>query len=179
MPIYELNGKRPRIHHTARVLDGAVVAGDVVVGPAVFLSWGAIVYAEEATLEIARGVCIGDGALVHCKENPIRIGEFALIGHGAQVCAGSVEDFGRVGINAVVLEGACVVEDSMLAADSLLLPGKRTSPGMMWAGRPAGPAEELGTADKNRKSAESRAFERLQIFNSLLPIDLQSVRFDF
>jgi carbonic anhydrase/acetyltransferase-like protein (isoleucine patch superfamily) len=176
MQVFELNGKRPRIHRTARLLQGAVVAGNVVIGPEALLSFGCIVYAEQEILEIARGAYIGDVALVHCKGDAIRIGEFVLVGHGAQICAGCVEDFGQVGINAVVLDGACVAESSMLSADSLLMKGIRTTPRSIWAGRPA--REEAVFDELDARSKEQRALERLRIFDTLRPLELQEVRFE-
>ncbi len=176
MRIYELNGKRPHIHKTARILDGAVVAGDVVVGSDVLISWNAVVYAEEVTLEIRCGACIGDGVLVHAKENPVRIGEYALIGHGAQICDANVEDQAMVGIGAVVVDGACVAKESMLAGDSFLRgEDAKTTTGMMWAGRPA---KEDRPWKKDGNGMEERASARLAFFDTLPPADLESVRFE-
>lgn len=173
MHIYELNGKCPRIHKTARVLPGAVVAGDVVIGPEALVSWNAVVYAEEATLEIGRGVCIGDGALVHVKKESRRIGDYSLIGHGAQICNASVGSHARVGINSVVITGAFVADNSMLAADSFLHGKRSTTPGMFWVGRPA---EEMGPPDP--KEMERRDPERLLIFDTMRAVELEEAQFE-
>jgi carbonic anhydrase/acetyltransferase-like protein (isoleucine patch superfamily) len=173
MHIYELNGKCPRIHKTARVLQGAVIAGDVVIGPEVLVSWNSVIYAEEATLEIGRGVCIGDGSLVHVKKESRRIGDYSLIGHGAQICNANVGNQARVGINAVVIDGAFVVDNSMLAADSFLHDQRSTTPGMLWAGRPA---EEIGPP--NPKEMEKRAAERLLIFDAMRAVELEEAQFE-
>jgi carbonic anhydrase/acetyltransferase-like protein (isoleucine patch superfamily) len=176
MPIYELNGKRPRIHRTARILDGAVVAGDVIIGPYTLICWNAVVYAEETTLEIGHGVCISDGALVHAKENPIRIGDYSLVGHGAQVCDACVEDHALVGIGAIVVDGACVARESMLAGDSFLRgKGVRTTSGMMWAGRPA---TEAQIWTKDIAWMEARARTRVNFFDSLKYVELETVEFE-
>ncbi|HEX4959358.1 MAG TPA: hypothetical protein VF173_00870 [Thermoanaerobaculia bacterium] len=172
MHIYELNGKRPRIHKTARVLDGAVVAGDVVIGPDVLVSWHAVVYAEEAPLEIGRGACIGDGALVHARGNPIRVGDYAMIGHGAQVCDASVGNRAQVGINAVAIHGAFVAEESMLAADSFLWK-EAMNPRTLWAGRPA---KEVDS--HHEEGLEKRAHEKLAIFGTMQVVDLRSVQYE-
>lgn len=175
MHIYELNGKRPRIHKTARVLQGAVVAGDVLIGPDVLIGWNAIIYAEEEALEIGRGAHIGEGVLLHAKKAPVRVGEYSSIGHGAQVCNATVEDYAKVGINSVVLNGARVVERSMLAADSFLWK-EVTSPGTLWAGRPAKEVELQG-GDQVRE-LEERSRERLAIFDTLRGIDLEQSQFE-
>jgi carbonic anhydrase/acetyltransferase-like protein (isoleucine patch superfamily) len=173
VPIYELNGKRPRVHKTARVLDGAVIAGDVIIGPDALISWNAIVYAEEARLEIGRGACIGDGSLIHVKKESRRIGDYSTIGHGAQICDANVGDRAQVGINAVVIEGSFVAGNSMLAADSFLHDRRSTTSGMLWVGRPA---EELGPM--KTKDVEERAHERLTVFGTMQIVGLEQTRFE-
>jgi carbonic anhydrase/acetyltransferase-like protein (isoleucine patch superfamily) len=55
-----------------------------------------------------------------------------------------------VGIGAIVLDGAVVEDDVMIAAGSLVPPGKRLEAGGLYMGNPARRARELSDAERAR-----------------------------
>jgi carbonic anhydrase/acetyltransferase-like protein (isoleucine patch superfamily) len=88
---------------------------------------------------------IQDGTVVHCESPsekhpdgfPTLIGEDVLIGHLAMVHGCVLEDRAFVGLSAIVMDGARIGRDAMLAAGAQLTSGKAILPGQLWVGRPA------------------------------------------
>ena len=69
--------------------------------------------------------------------SPLLIGSDVTVGHGAILHACTIEDACLIGMGAVVLDKAHVGKHSLIAAGSVLSPGKIVEPGCMWRGNPA------------------------------------------
>ena len=69
--------------------------------------------------------------------SPLLIGKDVTVGHGAILHACTIEDACLIGMGAVVLDKAHVGKHSLIAAGSVLSPGKIVEPGCMWRGNPA------------------------------------------
>ena len=68
---------------------------------------------------------------------PLLIGSDVTVGHGAILHACTIEDACLIGMGAVVLDKAHVGKHALIAAGSVLSPGKIVEPGCMWRGNPA------------------------------------------
>jgi carbonic anhydrase/acetyltransferase-like protein (isoleucine patch superfamily) len=69
--------------------------------------------------------------------SPLLIGSDVTVGHGATLHACTIEDACLIGMGAVVLDRAYVGKHSLIAAGSVLSPGKIVESGSMWRGNPA------------------------------------------
>lgn len=69
--------------------------------------------------------------------SPLLVGCDVTVGHGAILHACTIEDACLIGMGAVVLDKAHVGKHSLIAAGSVLSPGKIVEPGSMWRGNPA------------------------------------------
>ncbi len=67
------------IHETAIIGDGAILTGDVRVGPNSVIFYGTMLQADKASIVIGEGCLIVDGVLMH---NKVKIGDFVHIAHG-------------------------------------------------------------------------------------------------
>jgi carbonic anhydrase/acetyltransferase-like protein (isoleucine patch superfamily) len=65
------------------------------------------------------------------------IGDGVTIGHGSIIHGCRLMDRAFVGMGAIILNGATIESDGMLAAGAVLTSGKRIQTGELWAGSPA------------------------------------------
>ncbi len=131
-------GISPRIHETAYIAPGASVIGDVEIGADSNVWFGAVIRGDVAPVRIGRGTNIQDGTVIHVGEDvPTVIGDDITVGHMALLHACVIEDRAFIGMQACVMDGACVEREAMVAAGSLVTPGKHVRSGELWAGCPA------------------------------------------
>ena len=139
MPEFEFEGASPRIDPTAFVAPGAVLIGDVMVGPGSGIWFGCILRGDTNFIRIGARSNVQDGSILHVAAGtlPCIVGDDVTVGHAAIVHACTLENWSFVGMGATVLDGAVIETGGMLAAGGLLTPGKRIARGELWAGTPA------------------------------------------
>jgi carbonic anhydrase/acetyltransferase-like protein (isoleucine patch superfamily) len=160
MPLYELDGKGPRIADDVFVAPSASVIGNVTVGSGSSIWFGAVVRGDFSSIEIGEGTCVQDNAVLHCAhELPTLVGDDVTIAHGAMLEGCVVDDGALVGMGAIVLQRARVGARSMLAAGTVVLEGQEIPAGVLAAGAPAVVKKELsGSAQRwvEKAAAEYR-----------------------
>jgi carbonic anhydrase/acetyltransferase-like protein (isoleucine patch superfamily) len=147
-----INGKMPRIHDSAFIAAGVIIAGDVEIGPEASIWYNCVIRADINHVRIGARTNVQDGTVIHCdspKEGrpdgfPTLIGEEVLIGHMAMIHGCTLEPRAFVGLGTIVMDGCVIESDAMLAAGAMLTPGKRIPSRQMWQGRPAKYARDLG-----------------------------------
>ena len=132
-------GQFPRIAADAFIAPGAIVIGDVEVGPQSSIWFNCTVRGDEHSVRIGARANVQDGTVihVHSKKQGTYIGDDVTIGHLALLHACTLEDGAYVGMGAKVLDEAVVEGGAMLAAGALLTQKKRVRRGELWAGTPA------------------------------------------
>ena len=152
MPLYELDGIAPQIDGEAWVAPGAVVIGDVTLGPGSSIWFGCVVRGDTNRIRIGARTNIQDGSILHVNagEFPCLIGSDVTIGHAAIVHACTLHDRAFVGMGATVLDSAVIEEGGMLAAGALLAPRKRVGRNELWAGSPARKVRDLSVEERAR-----------------------------
>ncbi len=143
-------GKSPRLHESAFVVDGAVVIGDVEIGPESSLWFGAIVRGDVNAIHIGARTNLQDYTVVHVTggTHPTHVGDEVTVGHRATLHGCTGHDRSLVGIGAVVLDGAVVGPDAMVGAGALVTPGTVVPPGVLVLGSPARVRRELTDEEK-------------------------------
>ena len=118
-------GRLPVIDPTAYVDSSAQVIGDVEIGVESSVWMNAVIRGDVNHIRIGRRSNVQDGTVVHVMHevHPTMIGDDVTIGHGAIVHGCTVEDRVLVGMGAVVLNGARIGADSIVAAGSLVPEG--------------------------------------------------------
>ncbi len=132
-------GVAPRIAADAFVAPGAVVVGDVEIGPESSVWFGCVLRGDVNVIRIGARTNLQDGTIVHvASDGPATIvGDDVTIGHGAIIHACTLESGCFIGIRATIMDGAVVESGAMVAAGALVTPGKRVKAGELWAGAPA------------------------------------------
>jgi carbonic anhydrase/acetyltransferase-like protein (isoleucine patch superfamily) len=148
----------PLLGEGAWVAESALVLGDVQLGSDTSVWYGSIVRGDVHSIRIGEGTNIQDRCVVHVSTgtHPTQIGDHVTVGHGAIIHGCTVGDLTLVGIGAVILDGAVVEEECVVAAGSLLPPGKRYPSGSLIVGSPALVKRQLDPQERAqiRRSAE-------------------------
>ncbi|CAK0769217.1 Uncharacterized transferase YtoA [Gammaproteobacteria bacterium] len=148
--ILRYRGIYPTIDKTAFIAPGAVIIGDVVIGPETSVWFGCVVRGDVNCVRIGARTNIQDGTVVHVASigQGTHIGDDVTIGHCALLHECVLENHAFVGMRASVLDGAKVQSHGMLAAGALLSPRKVLPSGQIWAGTPAKFLRELTATDR-------------------------------
>ncbi|GAA1394711.1 gamma carbonic anhydrase family protein [Pseudonocardia kongjuensis] len=147
----EINGHRPDVHTDAWIAPGAVLAGDVRIGPDAGVWYTCVLRADFASITVGARSNVQDGTVVHADPDfPVTIGERVTIGHRAVVHGCTIDDDVLVGMGAVLMNGVRVGSGSLIAAGAVLTQGTVVPPGSLVAGLPGKVRREL--TDDERKS---------------------------
>jgi carbonic anhydrase/acetyltransferase-like protein (isoleucine patch superfamily) len=142
---YPSLGERVYVDAAATVIGLTQLADDVSIWP------GAVLRGDVNTISVGARTNIQDGTICHVTHDgpyspggiPLVLGEDITVGHGAILHACTIGDRCLIGMGALVLDGAEIEADVMLAAGSLVSPGKRLAAGKLYRGRPAEPVRDL------------------------------------
>jgi len=139
MIIKPFKGISPKIDPTAFIAEGAVVIGDVEIGPDASIWYGCVVRGDVNHIRIGARTNIQDGTVIHVSrvDHPTIIADEVTVGHGAMIHGCNIESGSLIGIGAIVLDGVVVGRESLIAAGSLITPGTVIPPRSMVMGSPA------------------------------------------
>jgi len=125
MPVYELGGKKPRIHETAFVDETASVIGDVVLEERSSVWPSAVLRGDIERIRIGCCSNVQDNVSIHTSHGlPTRVGRYVTIGHNAVVHGAIISDYTIIGMGAIILDGAKVGKHVIVGAGALIPPGK-------------------------------------------------------
>ena len=129
---------RIAVDRSAWVAPGAVLVGDVTVGPDASIWYGCVLRADMEPIRIGARTNIQDLTLVHVdRDYPTLIGDGVTVGHHCVIHGCTLGNDVLVGMGAVVLSGATVGEGALVAAGAVVREGFEVPAGMMAAGVPA------------------------------------------
>lgn len=156
MSIRNFNGKSPSYDKSTYIDEDAAVIGDVTIGKDSSIWPMCAIRGDVQKITIGERTNIQDGSVVHVTAdnqfNPggleTRIGDDVTIGHGAIIHACTIGNFSLVGMGATILDGAIIEGEVMVAAGSLVPPGKVLKSGYLWLGSPVRKARELTDKEK-------------------------------
>lgn len=147
--ILEYNGIKPKIHPACFIAETAVISGDVTIEEGASIWYGCVIRGDVAKISIGKNSNIQDNTVIHGtrpfhKHNKtgaegglVYIGENVTVGHSAIIHAGTIKNNAFVGMGSIVMDLSVIEEGGMLAAGSLLSPGKIIKSGTLWGGVPA------------------------------------------
>jgi len=132
-------GRQPAIAPSAFVDPTAQVIGDVTIGDESSLWMNVIVRGDVHWIRIGHRTNIQDGTIVHVMRDthPTTLGDEVTVGHGVILHGCTLHDRCLVGMGAIVLNGADVGSDSIIAAGTLVVEGMRVPPRSLVMGSPA------------------------------------------
>ena len=131
-------GTLPRVHPSAFIDDSAQVIGDVEIGEESSVWMCVVVRGDVNRVRIGRRSNVQDGTVVHVMSNthPTTIGDNVTIGHGAIVHGCTIDDRCLIGMGTILLNGAHVGTESIVAAGTLLVESMTVPPRSLVMGSP-------------------------------------------
>lgn len=129
---------------TAFIAQGAVVVGNVALGPQASVWYNAVLRGDCAAIRVGARTNIQDGAVIHADYGlDCVFGEGVTVGHLAIVHGAVIEDNVVVGMHSVVQNGARVGRDSIVAVGAVVIEGMQVPPGSLVMGMPGRVKREL------------------------------------
>src|SRR6056297_4310283 len=143
--VYQFLDKSPQFEESVFVAPSADVIGDVTIGKDSSVWFNSTIRGDVNWIEIGERSNVQDNASIHVmnQTGPTRIGNDVTIGHNAMVHGCTVHDRVIIGIHATILDEAVIESNVIVAAGSLVPPGKRLESGYMYMGTPAKQVREL------------------------------------
>jgi phenylacetic acid degradation protein len=164
MNIYSYDGVVPVIDPTAFVHPSAVVIGDVIIGPGVYVAPCASLRGDLGGIRIGAGSNIQDTVVVHGFPGmDTIIGENGHIGHGAIVHACTLQPNVLVGMNAVVMDMAVIGESAIIAASAFVPAKTEIPPRSLVVGVPARVVRALTDEELGWKIEATSTYQQLCI----------------
>ena len=160
--VYAFQGVVPVIDPTAFVHPDAVVIGDVIIGPGVYVGPCASLRGDFGRLVLERGVNFQDCCIMHgTPGTDTVVEEDGHIGHGAVLHGCTIRRNALVGINSVILDGAVVGEDAFVAAGAVVRNGFEVPAGMLAQGVPAKVTRPVSDDDRAWKREATLLYQTL------------------
>ena len=162
MPVYQIDGITPVVHESAYVHPTAVLIGDVIVEAGCYIGPCASLRGDFGRLIVKTGGNLQDGCVMHGFPGSDTVVEAdGHIGHGAILHGCHIGQNALVGMNATVMDGAIIPEDSLVAAMSFVKPGFTAPPRSMIMGSPATVTRSLSETEIANKRRGTQEYQRL------------------
>lgn len=131
-------GTMPTVPATAYIDPSAQVIGDVVFGDASSVWMNVVIRGDVHWIRIGARSNVQDGTVIHVMRgtHPTRIGDDVTIGHGALIHGCTIEDRCLIGMGAIILNGATIGRDSIVAAGTLIVEDAQIPPRSLVMGSP-------------------------------------------
>ena len=142
----------PRIDASAWLAPGAVVVGDVTVGPDSSVRYGSVLRGDVNCIRVGARSNLQDQCVVHVTQHRFscEIGDEVTVGHRATVHGCVVEEGALIGIGAIVLDGARIGAGAVGGAGAVVTPGSEVAPGTLVVGVPARRVREITPEERER-----------------------------
>jgi carbonic anhydrase/acetyltransferase-like protein (isoleucine patch superfamily) len=156
MTIQRFGKHTPQIGERVFIDNSAVVIGDVTLGDDSSVWPTAVIRGDIHSIRIGARSSVQDGTVVHVTHAgpfnpdgfPTTIGSDVIVGHKVMLHGCSIGDRVLIGMGATVMDGAVVESEVVIAAGSLVPPGKTLASGFLYVGSPVKQARELNVREK-------------------------------
>jgi carbonic anhydrase/acetyltransferase-like protein (isoleucine patch superfamily) len=141
----------PRISEDVYVDPDSVVIGDVEIGAGSSVWPMTVIRGDIHRIRIGKRTSVQDGSVLHVTHAgpynpdgyPLIIGDDVTIGHKAMLHGCTLGNRILVGMAAVIMDGVLVNDDVVIAAGTLIPPGKVLESGYLYMGTPFRQARSL------------------------------------
>lgn len=136
--IYEFLNRSPQFDESVFIAPSADVIGDVTIGEESSVWFNVTIRGDVNRITIGNRSNVQDNSSIHVMngDGPTQIGNDVTIGHNAMIHGCTIHDRVLVGIHSTVLDKAVVMQDVIIAAGSLVPPGKTLESGYLYMGSP-------------------------------------------
>ncbi|WBQ04503.1 gamma carbonic anhydrase family protein [Kribbella sp. CA-293567] len=137
MPLFSFEGVSPTVHPEAWIAPTATLVGDVVVEKDASIWYGVVIRADLGRVIIREGANIQDNSVIHVNTGVCEVGRNATVGHQCLVHDCTVGEQALIGNGAIVLDGAVIGARTLIAAGATVTPGSVVPEESVALGSPA------------------------------------------
>lgn len=160
----------PSIGERVYIDPQAAVIGDVILGDDVSIWPMAVIRGDVNHIRVGNNCSIQDGAVLHVTHDgpytaggkPLILGQGITVGHKAVLHGCTVEDFCLIGMGALILDAVHIEHHVMVAAGSVVSPGKRLESGYLYLGNPARAVRKLTDQEIDQLEYSAQHYIRLK-----------------
>ncbi|MTH76938.1 transferase hexapeptide repeat family protein [Paracoccus aestuariivivens] len=162
--IYSWDGIVPVIDPAAFVHPEAVVIGDVIIGPTVYVGPGAVLRGDFGRIILKPGCNVQETCVIHAfPGKDVVVEELGHIGHGAVLHGCHIGRNAMVGMNAVVMDEAVIGENTIVAAMAFVKAGAQIPANSLAVGSPAKVIRELSADEIDWKRRGTGVYQQLAL----------------
>ena len=161
----EYNGKKPIISPNCYVSPMATLIGDVRVNDNVIIWPGAIIRAENASINIGEYTTVFDGVmmLTRSQKSSINIGRYCIIETGVTLLGCFLEDYVQIKEGTLIYEEASIGEGVIILNQSQVPPGLTIPARAVMRGIPVEPVREQTRNDVLKQKEKAENYSQLFI----------------
>jgi len=162
MPIWEFEGKRPRIDPTVFVAPTATIIGDVEIAAESSVFPSAVIRGDYNPVRIGRKCNVQDSVSIHSTPvGPVVVGDSVSIGHNAIVHRCTVGSNVIVGMGAILLDGSKTEDWVIIGAGALVTMESVIPSRSLVLGMPAKVVRQLDEAGLAQITANAEGYYKL------------------
>ncbi|MCV6604165.1 MAG: phenylacetic acid degradation protein PaaY [Porticoccaceae bacterium] len=164
MPVYAIDGITPVVHPSAYIHPSAELIGDVIIGPNCYIGPCACLRGDFGRIIVERGANIQDTCVMHSfPDKDAVVEQHGHIGHGAVLHGCRIGRNALVGMNAVVMDGAEIGEESIIAAGAFVKAAFKCEPRSMVVGSPAKVIKQVSDEQIKWKTQGTAEYQQLAL----------------
>jgi carbonic anhydrase/acetyltransferase-like protein (isoleucine patch superfamily) len=153
---------KTRIASTARIAREAVIVGDVTIGEKSSVWYYSVLRGDESSITIGNETNIQENCMIHVShDHPAVVGDGVTVGHHAILHSCKVGDGSLIGMGAILLDGAEIGQECLVAAGSLVTGKTKVPDGSMVMGSPAKVVRKLTEEEKQGLRESRETYVRL------------------
>jgi len=162
MPCYSIDGLRPVVHPDSFVHPTAILIGDVIIAEDCYIAPSAVMRGDFGRLILERGSNLQDNCVMHgFPGTDTIIEQDGHIGHGAMLHGCHIGKNAMVGMNSVVMDGASIGHNSIVAAMSFVKAEMVVPDNHLVVGNPAKIKRKLTKEEISWKLSGTQEYQRL------------------
>ena len=172
--MYALGARRPQTDgENFYVAPGARLIGSVILRAGASVWFNCVLRADDEFIEVGPGSNVQDGSIVHADPgSPTVLGRNATVGHMVMLHSCLIGDESLIGNGAIVLDRARIGRHCIIAAGSLIPPGKEVADGSVMLGAPAKLVRTVTAADLAMIAHAAAHYQaRMQSYRRELRVD--------
>ncbi len=144
MPQYSYKNVAPKLMGNNFIADTAVLIGHVSLGPGANIWFGSVARGDVNEISIGEGTNVQDLCMMHVTEkSSLSLGEQTSVGHQVTMHGCKIGKGCLIGMGATLLDDCEIGDFSLVAAGSVVTPGKKFPPRSLIMGSPARVKREL------------------------------------
>lgn len=161
MPLFAFEGVSPTVHPSAWIAPTATLVGDVTVEADASVWYGAVLRADFGPVIVRAGANIQDNSVLHGGPEGTEIGPGATVGHLCVVHGARIGEEALIGNGATILDGVVVGPRTLIAAGATIAPNTRVEAEQVVLGELATVHRPLSTGARRWIATNPAAYTEL------------------